>query len=248
MNDVCDETSSKNSTARKISAVKIGKEKNTVVIIDNFYSMPEQLIELACSEPPFVGHKTDYYPGVRKAISGNYATQSLEIIEPLISEYFAITGEHTSQVNLGAFSLATTPTHKLRPIQCVPHIDTHDHYQFALVHYLCSEHYGGTSFYRHKSTGYETISDARLVDYFRILKQEVISSGLQTPTYINGDTPLFERIGNVPVQFNRAVLYHSNALHSGNISETLGLSSNPREGRLTANLFINIFIKKAACT
>ncbi len=55
--------------------------------------------------------------------------------------------------------------------------------------------------------------------------------------YINGDTELFQRIGQVPVKFNRCIVYRSNLLHSGDINPTLGLSANPREGRLTLNSF-----------
>ena len=225
--------------AMKISVLNIGYEKNTVIVMDNFHPAAETLIDLACTEPPFAGQKSDYYPGLRKLIGGDYAEQSLAIVAPILKEFFAVNDEYTPKVSLAAFSLATTPTQQLRPIQCVPHIDTHDQQQFALVHYLCAEHYGGTSFYRHKATGHESITTERLEHYFRTLKQEVTSGGLPALEYINGDTALFERIGNVPVQFNRAVLYRSNALHSGNISEILGLSHNPREGRLTANVFIH---------
>ncbi len=223
----------------KFLVQRIGNEQTPVIIVDNFLSAPETLIDLAATEPAFAGQKTDYYPGLRKLISGDYAAQSLSMIEPNIREIFSVPSANTSHVSLGAFSLATTPADKLRPIQCVPHIDTHNPYQFAVVHYLCSEHYGGTSFYRHRATGYETITDVHLEDYFRILKQEVMSGGLPKLEYINGDTPLFTRIANVDVKFNRAVIYPSNALHAGNINETLGLSANPREGRLTANIFIN---------
>jgi hypothetical protein len=121
----------------------------------------------------------------------------------------------------------------------VPHIDTHDPNQFAMVHYLCSEHYGGTSFYRHRTTGHESITDTRLEEYFRILKQEVMTGGLPKLAYINGDTSLFERIAQIEVKFNRAIIYRSNALHAGDISEALGLAKNPDDGRLTLNTFIN---------
>ncbi len=223
----------------KMSVQKIGHEQNPLIIIDNFFIEPENLITLAESGAPFAGQATDYYPGLRKVVSGAYANQSLEAVAPIIRNAFGLPAENTARTSLCVFSLATTPTHKLRPIQCVPHIDTHDPNQFAMVHYLCSEHYGGTSFYRHKATGYETITDMRLEDYFRILKQEVMTGGLPKFEYINSNTALFERIANVKVKFNRAVIYRSNVLHAGDISEALGLSTSPREGRLTANSFIN---------
>ncbi|MES2824167.1 MAG: DUF6445 family protein [Pseudomonadota bacterium] len=223
----------------KISIQTIGREQNPLIIIDNFFAAPENLIALAKSDAPFVGQTTDYYPGLRKIAPEAYAEQSLEILAPLIRNAFNLSKENTARTSLCVFSLATTPTHKLRPIQCVPHIDTHDPYQFAMVHYLCSEHYGGTSFYRHRTTGHETITDIRLEEYFRILKHEVMTGGLPQLEYINGNTSLFERIAKIEVKFNRAIIYRSNALHAGDISDVLGLSTNPEEGRLTLNTFIN---------
>lgn len=217
----------------------MGREQNPVLIIDNFFAAPENLITLAKSGTPFVGQATDYYPGLRKVAPDVYAQQSLVALAPIIKGTFNLPQENTARTSLCVFSLATTPPAKLRPIQCVPHIDTHDPNQFAMVHYLCSEHYGGTSFYRHRTTGHETITDIRLEEYFRILKQEVMTGGLPQLEYINGDTPLFERIAKVEVQFNRAIIYRSNALHAGDISEASGLSTNPEEGRLTLNTFIN---------
>ncbi|MES2674231.1 MAG: DUF6445 family protein [Pseudomonadota bacterium] len=221
------------------SVQKMGRNQNPIIIIDNFFAAPENLLELAQSGAPFVGQTTDYYPGLRKVGPDTYAEQSLVTLAPIIRATFNLPKENTARTSLCVFSLATTPAHKLRPIQCVPHIDTHDPYQFAMVHYLCSEHYGGTSFYRHRTTGHETITDTCLEEYFRILKQEVMTGGLPQLEYINGDTDLFERIANVEVRFNRAIIYRSNALHAGDISEALGLSANPEDGRLTLNTFIN---------
>lgn len=217
----------------------IGQEQNPLLIIDNFFATPEQLLEQANSEPGFIAQASDFYPGLRKQIIGDYPTQSLRTIIPLVRDFFSITAERTAELSLCAFSLTTTPPEKLRPIQSVPHIDTQDPLQFAIVHYLCAESFGGTSFYRHRSTGFETINQERVTNYFKILKQEVMDEQQIQFNYINGDTNLFERIYQVPVVFNRAIVYRSNQLHSGDISEQLGLSTDPRAGRLTANSFFS---------
>lgn len=215
----------------------IGREQNPLLIIDNFFAAPEQLVEQACGEPGFIAQASDFYPGLRKHIMGDYPAQSLLTIIPLVRQFFALNAELNAQLSLCAFSLTTTPPEKLRPIQSVPHIDTHDPLQFAMVHYLCAESFGGTSFYRHRSTGHESITRERLTNYFKILKQEVMDEQQTRFNYINGDTNLFERIYQVPVIFNRALVYRSNQLHSGDISEQVGLSADPRAGRLTANSF-----------
>jgi hypothetical protein len=238
MNNAQQTEESASTSQMKVSVQTYGNENNKIIVIDHFHSNPETLLTLAETEPHFAGQSSDFYPGIRKIIESEYAEQTLAAVAPIIRDIFKPNAALRAQQNLCAFSLATTPTHQLRPIQCVPHIDTHDNNQFALVHYLCSAPYKGTSIYRHKSTGFETINSDRLEGYFKILKQEVTSGGLPNFDYINGDTVLFERIGNIELVFNRAVIYHSNLLHSGNISEAIGLSNNPREGRLTANMFI----------
>lgn len=224
---------------QQIHVERIGREQNPLLIIDNFFAAPEHLMKQACSEPGFVAQASDFYPGLRKQIIGDYPTQSLHTLIPLVRDVFSVAIEREAQLSLCAFSLTTTPPEKLRPIQSVPHIDTHDPSQFALVHYLCAESFGGTSFYRHRSTGHETITQERLTDYFKILKQEVMDEQQQQFNYINGDTNLFERIYQVPVIFNRAIVYRSNQLHSGDISAQAGLSADPHTGRLTANSFFS---------
>ena len=227
------------SKPQQIRVERIGQEQNPLLIIDNFYAEPDQLLQQACSEPGFTAQASDFYPGLRKQIRGDYPTQSLQCIVPLVREYFAVAPERTAQLSLCAFSLTSTAPEQLRPIQSVPHIDTHDPLQFAMVHYLCTESFGGTSFYRHRSTGHESITQECLTNYFKILKQEVMDQQQTQFNYINGDTDLFERIYQVPVVFNRAIVYRSNQLHSGDISAQLGLSTNPRQGRLTANSFFS---------
>lgn len=225
------------SRQQQVQVELIGREQNPLLVIDNLFAVPEQLLEQATNEPGFIAQASDFYPGLRKQIAGDYPAQTLRTIIPLVREVFAIAAEREAQLSLCAFSLTTTPPEKLRPIQSVPHIDTHDPSQFAIVHYLCAESFGGTSFYRHRSTGFETITQERFTNYFKILKQEVINEQQARFNYINGDTNLFERIYQMPVVFNRAIVYRSNQLHSGDISAHLGLSEDPREGRLTANSF-----------
>jgi hypothetical protein len=215
----------------------IGQEKNPLLIIDNFHLAPELLRNQAETEPPFVAQASDFYPGLRKPVGGTYALDCLAAITPIVKKTFAIPDKRQPLPNLCAFSLTTTPPEQLRPIQSVPHIDTHDPEQFAVVHYLCAETYGGTSFYRHRSTGFESISQARMQAYFKTLKHEVMEEGKREFSYIDGDTRLFERIAQVPLKFNRAIIYRSNQLHSGDIHPAQGLSANPRAGRLTVNSF-----------
>lgn len=225
---------------RVIRVHPIGTELQPVIVIDNFVTDPLALVDLAAGSPAFAAQATDFYPGLRKLVPGDYSRQMLQNVGPIIKEVFELAADTAAKISLCAFSLTTTPVGKLRPIQCVPHIDTHDPNQFAVVHYLCDERYGGTAFYRHRSTGFESITEVRFRDYFRLLKAEVVNQGLPELGYINGSTTLFEQIASFKVKYNRALIYRSNVLHSGNISEAIGLSADPRLGRLTASSFIHL--------
>jgi hypothetical protein len=57
---------------------------------------------------------------------------------------------------------------------------------------------------------------------------------------MNGDTYTFEKIGSVEGVFNRMVVYHKNLLHSGAIAESFVPDTDPRNGRLSINCFIDI--------
>jgi len=56
--------------------------------------------------------------------------------------------------------------------------------------------------------------------------------------YIRESDSYFERIGAVEGLADRLVIYRGNMLHSGIIPEDMDFSSDPRRGRLTANIFI----------
>lgn len=215
----------------------VGAEQNPVLIIDDFIDRPERLISIAESGTPFSNEQDNFYPGERKPAPSSYTRLLREIVDRELSSAGLGSG---TQVDLSVYSLVTTPVAQLRPIQCVPHIDTHQENCFAAVHYLCSSQFGGTSFYRHRSTGHESIDEYRLKPYFATLKQEVMAERKQARGYINGSNELFERIGQVEQRFNRLIVYRGNCLHAGDIDPDQGLSDSPREGRLTVNSFMHL--------
>ena len=220
---------------------RIGNEQQALLIIDNFLDSPQTAIDAAGSACDYREDASDFYPGARKLTEPEYARQVLNYLQqltPSLQGIFNIPDSFSAKPLLSAYSMTTTLPDQLRPIQCVPHIDTHEGHHLAVVHYLCSEDFGGTAFYRHIDSGFEQINQPRLQPYFKTLKSQVKSGILGKSAYMDGDNALFTRIANVDVKFNRALIYQSNCLHSGNIRPELGLSANPKEGRLTANTFM----------
>jgi len=226
----------------KTSLSYVGNEAIPVLVIDNLIDEPESLIRWLAQEISqnrgFSTQASDFYPGVRKVSPANYVAAIPQLL-PLLQQSFGNLSADIAKVVLSAFSITTTPVDKLRPIQMLPHFDTAADNQFAMVHYLCDEQHGGTSFYRHKKTGFETIGESRFAQYTGLLKQQAVAEKLhQQPHYIEGNSTLFEQIHSVNAQMNRMVIYPSNALHSGNIRPNMGLFSDIRTGRLTISSFV----------
>ncbi|WDD97492.1 DUF6445 family protein [Thalassomonas actiniarum] len=221
-----------------ITRLTLGQEKIPLLIIDNFVRDPDELIA-AAEGGGFAADGQNFYPGKRKPAPGHYSRQLSEIFLFHFKAAFGLENAVHARTLASTFAISDTSLQQLRPIQMLPHFDTCDSHQFALVHYLCGEEHGGTSFYRHRSTGFETISESRLAVYGPKLKQQAIASQLhKNPAYINGSNDLFEQIFSVDAAMNRMIIYPSKALHSGNINPDLGLSSEPKQGRLTISSFI----------
>ena len=107
-----------------------------------------------------------------------------------------------------------------------------------MLHYLCEPMHGGTAFYRHRATGFETITRERLAAYMDSLQRELETNG-PPPQYLTGSDSRFEQIEAVEARFNRVLLYRSQVLHSGSVNAA-ALSDDPRHGRLTANAFFYV--------
>jgi hypothetical protein len=53
-----------------------------------------------------------------------------------------------------------------------------------------------------------------------------------------GSDDFFEQIGAVEAVPDRMIIYQGSLLHSGIIPKASNFSEDPREGRLTANIFV----------
>jgi hypothetical protein len=229
----------------RVTRLAIGNEQTPLLIIDDFAKSPQDLITLAADGSSFTPDSNNFYPGRRKPAPEQYSEQLSELFLSQLLSYFKddlalkATSIDKATTRASALAISDLPAEKLRPIQMLPHFDNCDVRQFAVVHYLCDKTHGGTSFYRHRQTTFERITQARLTTYASQLKQQAIDSQLhKNPSYINGSNKLFEQIHSVDGAMNRAIIYPSNLLHSGNINPSGGLSSDPHQGRLTLGSFV----------
>ena len=137
----------------------------------------------------------------------------------------------------GFFALATTPVREAQPIQKIPHHDSPDPERLAMVHYLCRGDHGGTGFFRHKATGFESVGPDRHAAYVDIAHAQLAARGVGAAAYAGADMADYELIGQADCVFNRLILYRNHVLHSALLGpEAAG--ADPGRGRLTANGFI----------
>lgn len=212
----------------------IGREGTPVLVLDDF--VPDFADLLAEAQAAAFLAMKGHFPGVRAPVAGATVQRFLDPIQALIVETFGLSGPPALIESL--YSIVTTPPERLTPIQRLPHFDGFELGRIAMVHFLSGGEGGGTAFYRHRATGYETISAERHAGYDAALHRDVAAHGMPAPAYIAGDTPIFERIARFEARPNRALIYRSRALHCADLPLDMTLSPDPRVGRLTVNTFL----------
>ena len=213
---------------------RIGEEQQPVIVIDDFAPDPARLRAAAETlEYRIMGR---HYPGLRAEVAADEVDAFLAPVQALIADTFGF--REPADVISAGYSIVTTPPESLTPIQRLPHFDGLEAERVALLHYLNGPEQGGTAFYRHRSTGFETISADRHAAYDAALHREVAQHGLPDPAYISGDTLLYERIAHFEARPNRALIYRGHSLHCADLPADLDFTPDPRMARLTVNTFL----------
>ncbi|WP_375390502.1 DUF6445 family protein [uncultured Sphingomonas sp.] len=222
--------------SQSVSRVRVGEEREPLAIIENFAGDPEAL-RAAAAITPFAP-AGQHYPGIRASLPSGYLAAQLPLIANIVMREFG----RCRRVHVvdASFSIVTRPADEIEVRQRLPHVDAYGRERIALVHYLSLDDGDGTAFFRHRSTGFETVDHARAPSYFSCLEQELRDAVEPPSGYIAGDTTLFERTALVAARFNRALLYRSYVLHSGAISPNAALAADPLSGRLTVTGFFAI--------
>lgn len=221
---------------RHITVHRIGREGQPLVVIDDFAADPDILRSAAIAT--VFGAATQHYPGIRAPLPERYLPAQLAILSGILGSVFARSG--AVETIDASFSMVTTPPADLAVRQRLPHCDAFGADRIALVHYLSPAGGDGTAFFRHRSTGFETIDEGRAPIFFGQLDAELRYGAMPPAAYVTGDTLLFERTAMIKARYNRAVIYPSYLLHSGAISADALLSADPAVGRLTVTAFLSV--------
>lgn len=219
---------------------RIGTEQNPVVVIDEFSGRVGEILEIAEQLAPYPALMGNYYPGVRRMITpadaeaDAYVEQTCERAGQFIAGAFDVDGFDLIEAS---FSMVATAPSDLSPPQRAPHFDSPDPKYYALLHYLRVPAGSGTAFYRQRSTSIERVTEANIDHFVSTAKRE---AALLPPDsgYISGSDQFFEQIAAIEAIPDRLLIYQGSLLHSGIIPRDMNFSDDPREGRLTANLFV----------
>jgi hypothetical protein len=222
----------------QVAVHAVGAEAEPVMVVDGVLRDPASLAAFAAREvsfaPPPV--RENFYPGLLGAMPLDFVSALVASLRPRIEAAFGLQDAAPSGATCN-FSIVTHAPEQLGLAQRIPHIDTADPLQLAMLHYLCDERFDGTAFYRHRTTGYEAITPERWTPYRAALAAD-LERHPPPAAYIGADTPLFERTAHFGLKFDRLLIYRSRVLHSGQIDPAVGLSPDPRRGRLTGNVFL----------
>jgi len=217
---------------------RFGNEKAPLLVIDNVVREVEELALYAVKLQ--FSSNSAFYPGVRAEAPHEYQHFLLNNFAGEFHKFFELPSEKFS-LSLCHYSLTTTPASELKLLQRIPHFDSLERNGLASVYYLFKKPLGGTAFYRHIKTDFESIDESRKKQYLISLESENGGPNIPKPGYINGDTALYRQIMRVDGVYNRMIVYRRNSLHSGCIAEDFIPDLNPLTGRLSINAFIDPF-------
>ena len=218
---------------------RVGRESSPVVVIDEFSGRLDEILTLAEALAPYPSIRGNYYPGLRRIIAptdeaNDYVEQACRDAGPFIGGAFDVDGFDLIEAS---FSMVTTAPSRLSLPQRAPHFDSPDPKYYALLHYLRVPEASGTAFYRQRSTGIERVTEANIARFITTAEREAALLGPDSG-YISGSDQFFEQLGAIEAVPDRLLIYQGSLLHSGLIPPAMSFSTDPRTGRLTANLFV----------
>jgi hypothetical protein len=221
-----------------VSSVRVGECPIVVTVADNVLLRPRQLAEFGLGLK-FVEDDSNLYPGVRARVPAEFSRPFHAWLTRTLHRAGVLEESCHIYDDASFFSIVSKNRANLLPLQRIPHYDSTDPRVFAAVIYLFDRANSGTSFYRHRTTGYEKIGDDNKDNYKIALNRNMKKLGPPARDYTNGSNDLFERTHSVDSAFNRIVIYSGNVLHAADIDGSLFDGNNISQWRLTVSSLIN---------
>ncbi|WP_416307926.1 DUF6445 family protein [Neptunicella sp. SCSIO 80796] len=222
----------------KIKVIRIGIEQTPIMIIDDFMLDTSEVITNACEFGQF-NLASSYYPGNRANLPRSYVVNVLQSVYLQICQLYQIPSELNLKPQATYYSLITRQPEELQIVQRLPHFDSTQPYYFAVLHYLNDKPHGDTGFFRHRPTGFESISPSRESIYFESASEFIRKNGDPVQAYCTQSNEHFELYDKIEYKPNRLAIYPGYLLHTTLVNPEQDIGSSPSTGRLTANIFID---------
>jgi hypothetical protein len=225
------------NTQFTVQTTFVGKERQPVLVVDNYLRDPESMIRYAVDHAGQFQPAPSTYPGLIARTPKPYLQSLIQGLFPHLARTFGVNVARPELIS-NFYGIVTLRPEELHPGQRIPHVDSCEPGQLAILHYLCDGSQGGTAFFRHRATGYEAVDAQKFGEALELNLQDLATNGPCPPEYITTENRLFEQIAAFEARFNRLLVYRSRVFHSGLIGPETRLDPNPRIGRLTTNTFI----------
>jgi hypothetical protein len=225
------------NTGAEVKFAQIGLHRTAVTRIENVFQNPDGVAALGFAQS-YAADRSNLYPGLRTPMPESFSTAFCAWLTPILQRNGMLQGNRALYRDSSFFSVVTTAAQDLLPIQRIPHYDSTDPSLFAAVIYLCDTRFAGTSFYRHRKTGYEEITAENQRNYHLTLDTEMRVHGPPKKEYINGDSLLFESVFSNELQFNSAIVYPGRILHAANIDRQFSPPKDQSDWRLTVTALL----------
>ena len=223
----------------KIDVLHVGRERQPVVQVDGLLADPRSVVAFAARELEFgQGPSGSFFPGLRSRGAPSYVALFRTLLDRTLREAFSLPENCTFQFS-NMFSMTTIPPAELDRTRQLPHVDSVGRRKLGVVHFLFDGELGGTSFYRHRATGWETIDEDREPRYLAIAQQEKTTIGYGSGYRVER-SGLYDLLHETVPAMDRMVIFPGNLLHGAGVPDDAKLSPDPREGRLTLNSFIQL--------
>jgi hypothetical protein len=221
-----------------VSSARVGQCPIAVTVADNVLLHPHRLAEFGRGHR-FVEDERNLYPGVRARVPAEFSRPFHAWLNRTLHDTGVLEENSYISDDASFFSIVSKSRANLLPLQRIPHYDSTDPRVFAAVIYLFDRANSGTSFYRHRMTGYEKIGADNQANYKTALNRDMKNRGPPPREYTNGSNDLFERTHSVDSAFNRIVIYSGNVLHAADIDGSLVNGDDDCRWRLTVSSLIN---------
>jgi hypothetical protein len=218
------------------------------IVVDDFLTNPDALVEFAANHPADFGNPNIGYPGVQMRVNDDAMKEVFRFVRSSMSRQYSFMRAKIGIRSL--LSMATWPAERLESMQRICHVDHNPDPNRAtfggLVYLFHDERLGGTSFYKWRDEALVWKCLALLRDDVgkgeEFLKQH-FETFRDSPRYMTESNDVAELLCTVPARFNRFVFYPGDMPHSAAIATPELLSNDTTKGRLTLNLFFSVLPK-----